>query len=310
MTQVNAPKISRGPRFPLVWIVPVVALAIGGWLVLRELRQRGPEITIHFASGSGIEAGKTGLVYKGVSVGTVQQVGLEKNLGGVLIRLRLQREAEAFAHAGSQFWIVRPEVSFSGVRGLETLIAGVQLNGRPGTGAPATEFMGLDRQPAPEEKQLGRSFQLRAGKLNSLTTGAPVYYREVKVGAVEASRLADDATEVLIRIRIYTPYVALVRTNSEFWSAGGATFKVSLLGAEVKSTSLEALFSGGVGFATPQNQNALAPVAEDGAQFLLHDEPEKEWLKWQPQIPIQPIESEPVKTPRPADTDVRAALKG
>ena len=108
-----------------------------------------------------------------------------------------------------------------------------------GDGAESKEFTGLDRQPAPESTRLGRAFLLRATKRGSLTTGAPVYYREVKVGVVETSRLADDATEVLIRIRVYTPYVDLVRANTVFWNAGGVTFRVSLLGAELKSTSFD-----------------------------------------------------------------------
>lgn len=307
MSPAPAPKISRGPRFPAVWLVPIIALGVGGWMVLRELRSRGTEITIHFSSGTGLEAGKTNLVHQGVAIGTVEEVALEKNLGGVTVKLQLDKAGEAFARAEAQFWIVRPEVTFSGVRGLETLIAGVQIDGRPGAGSPTREFVGLDRSPPPEDKELGRAFFLRANKLGSLSTGAPVYYRELKVGAVETTRLADDATAVLVRIRIYTPYVALVRTNSEFWNAGGAAFKVNLLGAELKSTSLEALFTGGVGFATP-DKDGLAPAAEDGAQFTLHEEMEKDWLKWAPHIPITPVDSEPVTRPRPAD--VPAALKG
>jgi paraquat-inducible protein B len=300
-----APKITRKSRFPVVWLVPVLALVIGGWMVFRELQRRGSEISIHFPNAPGVEAGKTALVHKGVVVGSVQDVFLEKDLSGVVVKLRLDKDAEAFAHAGSQFWIVRPEVTFSGVRGLETLIAGVQIHGRPGRGPAAKEFTGIERQPATEDRELGRAFVLRASKLGSLSNGAPVYYRELKVGAVETSRLADDATAVLVRIRIYSPYVDLVRINSQFWNAGGAAFKVNLLGAELKSTSLQALFSGGVAFATP-DKDGVAAVAEDGAQFTLHDEMEKDWLKWEPRIPIKALDSEPVAQPRP--TDVGAAL--
>lgn len=306
MSEASAPKITRKVRFPAVWLVPLLALAIGGWMVFRELRSRGTEITIHFPSGAGVEGGKTGLVHKGVFVGSVQEVKLEKDLSGVVVKLRLDREAAAFARAGSQFWIVRPEVSLSGVRGLETLIAGVQIHGRPGSGPEAKEFTGMEHQPAAEDKELGRAFLLRANKLGSLSTGAPVYYRELKVGAVETSRLADDATAVLIRVRIYTPYVDLVRTSSQFWNAGGAAFKVNLLGAELKSTSLQALFSGGVAFATP-DRDPLSPVAPDGAQFTLHEEMEKDWVKWEPRIPIKPEDSEPVRPSR--GPNMPAALK-
>ena len=308
MSQPASAKVSRASRLPIVWLVPLVALAIGGWMIFRELHSRGTEITIAFATASGVEAGKTNLVHQGVPVGEVTDVSVKKDLTGAVVKVRLHKAAEAFGRTGAEFWIVRPEVTFSGVRGLETLIGGVQLNGRPGSGPLAKEFSGQEHPPVREDPTQGRAFLLRADKLGSLSAGAPVYYREVKVGAVETSRLADDATEALIRVRVYTPYVDLVRANTVFWNAGGAAFKVNLLGAELKSTSLEALFSGGVAFATPDGKDGLAPVANDGASFVLHDEAEKEWLKWKPHIPIKPTDSEPVRSPRA--TDLPAALKG
>jgi paraquat-inducible protein B len=96
----------------------------------------------------------------------------------------------------------------------------------------------------------------------------------------------------LIRIRVKTPFVNLVRTNTSFWNAGGVSFKMTLLGAEVKSTSLESLFSGGVAFATPDS-SPLAPIAPDGTLFTLHHEMDKEWLKWRPRIPITPPDEAP-----------------
>lgn len=289
MSAPPSPKITRSPRFPLVWLVPVVALLVGGWLVFREMRRHGPEIVLHFPSGAGVEPGKTELVHLGVSLGTVRDLEMEKDLGSVRITLRLNRGAEAFARMGAQFWIVRPQVSVAGVSGLDTLISGVHLNGRPGTGEPAKEFVGLEREPVPDDPSRGRAFVLESDKLNSLTTGSPVYYREVKVGAVEASRLADDASRVLIRVRIYTPYVDLVRSGTRFWNAGGVSFRVNLLGAELKSPSLQSILSGGVELATPDDdQNGLGPVAADGTHFTLHEAPEKAWLKWRPHIPINP----------------------
>ncbi|HSY52824.1 MAG TPA: MlaD family protein [Opitutaceae bacterium] len=293
------PKVSRAPAVPLIWVVPLIALAIGGWMGFSELHNRGPEITIDFADGSGVEARKTMLEYKGVSAGTVEAVELKPGLGGVSIRLRLKKSAALLASAGAQFWIVRPEIGFSGVRGLDTLVTGVRLNVLPGKGQPAEHFTGLDKTPAPDVTDQGRAFILQSDRLGSLTTGAPVFYREFKVGEVEASRLSDDSTTVLIRIHIEAPYVDLVRTNTKFWNTGGFSFKVSLFGGAVlKDTSLESLITGGVAFATPDDA-ALAPPAPKDTQFTLTSEPEKDWLKWSPKIPIKPpapVAQPPAKT--------------
>jgi paraquat-inducible protein B len=287
MNSPPAPKVSHAPAFPLIWVVPVIAVAIGGWMGFRELHNRGPEITIDFADGSGVEAGKTVLEYKGVSAGTVEAVELKPGLGGVRIRVRLTKSAASLASTGAQFWIVHPEIGFSGVRGLDTLVSGVHLNVLPGKGPPAEHFTGLDQTPAPNITDQGRTFILQSDRLGSLTTGAPVFYREFKVGEVESSRLSDDSTAVLIRIHLEACYGDLVRTSSKFWNTGGFSFKVSLFGgAELKDTSLESLVTGGVAFATP-NDATLAPAAPDDAQFTLASEPDKEWLKWSPKIPIK-----------------------
>src|ERR1700689_289810 len=97
MSSAPAPKVSRERKFPVIWIVPLIAVAIGVWMAFRELHDRGPLITIDFADGSGIEAGKTTLDYKGVSAGTVQKVELKKALDGVTVHLRLRRSAKSLA---------------------------------------------------------------------------------------------------------------------------------------------------------------------------------------------------------------------
>ncbi len=296
MKPLDMPKISRASTLPLVWVVPLLALAIGGWMILREVLNHGLEITVEFADASGVEAGKTILQYKGVAIGEVQNVELIKDQSAVAVRVRLDKDAADLARQGTRFWIVHPQIDFSGVRGLETLVTGAYLAIQPGAGPPATEFKGIDEPPPAENSDWGRAFILRSDKLGAITSASPVYFRGLKVGAVEASRLSDDSTQVLIRIRIYTQYADLVRTNTEFWNAGGLSLKMGLLGMEISTTSVESLVVGGVALATPGGD--LAPPAADGAEFILHDAAPKDWLTWQPKIPVHPPESIPASPVR------------
>ncbi len=300
MTAAPTPKISRRPALPLIWVVPLVALVIAGWMVARQFRNHGPEITIDFANGSGLEPGKTELEYKGVSIGIVRDVTLKPDLTGVAVQLRLTKSGAAVAHEGSQFWIVHPEVSLSGISGLETLVTGVHLRVHPGSGALATHFKGLDQPPPIEERHAGRAFTLRTDKLGNVNPGSAVYYRGIKVGAAETTRLSADATVALIRIRIYTPYTNLVRTNTQFWNAGGFGFSLGLHGVEMQASSIQTLFTGGISFATPDRPE-IAPPALEGTEFELHAKPEKEWLEWQPRIAIKPLDSAPESEKRNGD---------
>lgn len=291
-----AAKLSRFPRIPLIWVVPIIALVVAAWMLMREWRSHGTEITVEFADGSGVEPRQTKLEYKGVTVGVVEEIGLAKDLKHVVVRLQLRRDVKAIAREGAQFWIVQPEIGFGGISGLDTLLTGAQMGVRLGNGAPATNFRGLDSPPAQENIEDGRAFVLRTDRLGGLQVHAPVFYRDVKVGEVESGRLADDSTGVWIRIRVQTAYAALVRTNTRFWNAGGSPLQISLFGGGSQKKSLQSIITGAVAFATPEE---AAEAAEDGAQFSLANDADKDWLKWSPHIPINAPEQAPEK-PVPA----------
>ena len=61
-------------RIPLVWVIPLVAALIGVFLALHTWYQQGPDITIRFKTGEGLEAGKTRIKYKDVDVGQIDSV--------------------------------------------------------------------------------------------------------------------------------------------------------------------------------------------------------------------------------------------
>ena len=60
-TETSSPpvaKIRQRARFPFIWIVPLVATLIGGWMMASALHSRGPLIQISFDSAEGLVAGK------------------------------------------------------------------------------------------------------------------------------------------------------------------------------------------------------------------------------------------------------------
>jgi paraquat-inducible protein B len=70
------PEPSRWAGLPWVWAVPVVAAIITGWLGYRALIERGPTVTISFATADGAEADRTTIRYKNVELGRVTGIGL------------------------------------------------------------------------------------------------------------------------------------------------------------------------------------------------------------------------------------------
>jgi len=277
-------KIERRRRgFPVVWIVPVVAAIVAGYLVYAHLQESGPTITIKFKDGHGIKAGQTEIRYRGVPIGEVTAIDLSEDEKYVLAKARLRRSASAIAKEGAEFWIVRPEVGFGTISGLSTVITGPYIQVLPGTGKPRTEFVGLEGAPPAERK--GLRIILAANRLESVRPGSPVHYRGVEVGSVTSTELSRDATAAHIHLLISQRYARLVRVNSKFWSVSGVDVHVGLLrGLEISLESLRSLITGGIAFATPEDPSSRP--ATNGMIFTLYDKPQKEWLEWAPRISI------------------------
>src|SRR5258706_10464915 len=136
--------------FPFVWIIPIVALWVGGWIALRQVLEQGPTITIQFNSAEGIEAGKTKLRHKAVEIGIVKSVKLSPDNKAAMVTAEMDRHsASAFLKEDAQFWVVRPRIAGGQVSGLTTLLAGSYIGAEPGkSGEDQRNFPGLETPPA------------------------------------------------------------------------------------------------------------------------------------------------------------------
>jgi paraquat-inducible protein B len=273
-------------NFPVIWIVPVLAAVVAGYLVYDRVRAYGPTITIRFKDATGLRAGETPIKHLGVTIAQVKTVQLTEDLEHVLVTARLPRGPVSIAHEGSVFWIVRPELGFGSISGLGTVISGPHIEVLPGRGAPKSEFVGLDSSPVILERN-GLKISLLSNRVGSLRPNSPVYYRGIEVGVVQDAQLTSDATMVSINLFIRERYARLVRTGSKFWNASGADVSAGLFrGVEIKMESLRSLLAGGIAFATPEEANGKP--ARNGMVFPLFEEPKKEWQEWSPKISIPP----------------------
>jgi paraquat-inducible protein B len=274
----------RGWSFPVVWVVPVVAALVAGYLVYDQVRDYGPMITIRFKDGSGLKAGRTPIQYNGVRIGEVKVVKLSDDLRDVVVQARLLRSAAAVAKEGSIFWIARLGAELQDFSNLGTVITGVYIQVLPGSGEPKSDFVGVEDSQAALEPD-GLAIVLHTSRLGSLKPSSPVYYRGIQVGAVRTVRLSSDATQAEILLQIKPRYVKLVRSSSKFWNASGAEVKLGLFsGLEINVESLKSMVGGGIVFATQPDPKSKQE--RNGAEFPLYDQPMKEWLEWAPQISI------------------------
>jgi paraquat-inducible protein B len=266
---------TRRHQISIVWFVPLVALLIGGWLVYKTVSEKGPTISISFKTAEGLEAGKTKIKYKDVELGQVTEIRLTPDLSRVLVTAELVKESEDFLSANTRFWIVRARVAAGQISGLGTLFSGAYIGLDPGKpGLPGSQFVGLETPPVVTTDLPGRHFRLHASRLGSLDIGAPVYFRQIKVGQVVGYKLAEDGQAVSVKIFINDPIDKQIYKNTRFWNASGLDFAVDAAGIRVNTESLVTILIGGLAFDTPANLEPGGPV-EDGYNFKLYESRER-----------------------------------
>ncbi|KAA9001150.1 intermembrane transport protein PqiB [Affinibrenneria salicis] len=258
-------------RWSPVWIVPIVTVLIGAWILFYHFSHQGPQLMLTTANAEGIVAGKTTIKSRSVDVGMVESVMLSDDLHQVEIKARLNDGMAKLLNKDSVFWVVKPQIGREGVSGLGTLLSGAYIELQPGRSKEEEQsFRLLDTPPLASPDTRGIRIQLDSEKSGQLNAGDPVLFRGYRVGTVETSEFDSQARKMRYQVFITAPYDHLVTTNVRFWKDSGVAFDMSAQGMRVEMGSLTTLFSGGVSFDVPAGWELGNPVQER-AQFTLFE---------------------------------------
>ncbi len=242
------------------------------------------EVKIRFATGDGLEVGHS-VRYRGIKVGEVVLIDLTDDQQAIEVAVRLVGSARQLARQDTQFWIERPRLDLTEIRGMDTLLSGNYIALEPGsqTAPPSDRFVGLGEPPPLARRAGSLEIELDANERMGVVRGAPVMYRGLEVGRITNVDLAKDGATVKITIVIDAQFVDLVRDNSKWWMVGGLDFKAGLTGIQLSIDSFSAWLRGGVAFATPPDPGKQVVT---GHRFTLQPLPQSEWLEWQPRIAL------------------------
>ena len=275
-TFASLPSVAvRKRRWPSsIWLLPLIALLIGLWLLYQNWYKTGPTIVVQFTNAEGIEPGKTEVRYKAVAVGKLKSLRVSDDLKYVDAEIILSRDMGKHLGSDARFWIVSPRITRSGISGLSTFFSGTYIGMSPGTNSDdQTYYMGEDRPPVIAPTEAGRRFYLLADSLGSIDIGAPIFYKQLQVGEVIDFKLLDKNAGVQLEVFIRDPYYELVRNNSRFWNASGAEFKFGANGATFRMESLTSLISGGIAFETPKafDESPASPAQQTFVLYKNYD---------------------------------------
>src|SRR6202048_2979014 len=214
MTNLAEPRVvphaatRRSRRLSVIWIVPLVAVAIGAWLAWDTLSKEGPTIKISFEGGEGLQAGQSQLKYKDIVFGTVKSLALSPDQTHVVVTVAATREAGPLLTEGTAFWVVKPRLFAGNISGIETLLSGSYIGLLPAAtaGKSQREFVGREDPPVLGAHVAGRTFLLKSKRIGAVSVGSPIFFRDLAVGEVLGWYIADKGAYVTCTAFVRAPF--------------------------------------------------------------------------------------------------------
>jgi paraquat-inducible protein B len=227
--QRTVSRLQKG-RWPgWIWAVPLAAVAIVLWLVLRELSAGGVSVSIRFDDAAGMKAGSTRVTYRGLVIGKVSKLALADDGARVDVTVRIHDEETAYLRAGTRFYLAGATVSLSDPASLKAILAGPTIEMVPGTGAPSRSFIGI-AGAAPQRLSVAVPFRVTfTGAGGDLKAGAAVTLSGFDVGEVSTVELRVDPDDGSMHTVVQ---IALDPTRFHLTGAADAR---SLMNAAMKS---------------------------------------------------------------------------
>ena len=262
--------INKKRELQFIWLLPLCALLVSGWLIYKTLSEKGPVITITFPSADGLEIDKTKIKYLNVEIGKVSDIAINEDLKTIEVTAQMHKESRAYLTNNTQFWVVRPQVGLSGISGLGTLMSGAYIAIKPEKGTDERHFTGLPIPPVLETNAQGKRFILETTNIGSMGPGTPISFHGIEVGEVLEYELAENADDIKLTIFINSPYDQFIRTNTRFWIDSGIDLSAGADGFKLRTGPLTSLLAGGIAFRMSADDKATATVPEN-TPFQLFD---------------------------------------
>jgi len=180
----------RGPGW--IWAVPIAAVAIVGWLLVREFASGGVGITVTVPEAPGVQAKNTKVTYRGVPIGQVSGVALAKDGSHATLQLSIDKAQKGAFTTGTHIYLEGVGADFTDPATLRSIISGPTVIVQPGPGKPQRDFVGILGEPPPELAVALPYRVVFTGDAGKLKIGAKVTLHGFTVGDVDGVRLTVD----------------------------------------------------------------------------------------------------------------------
>ena len=258
-------KVHLAKWSPWIWIVPVLAVFIAGYLVVRYGFFGGGDITVRFAEARGLDR-YSPVRFRGAKVGTVQKITIDDQLKQVVVRISMDASMNHALNKGTHFWIVEPGLEGGGLGGI---LSGTYVGIAPGEGEETRDFKGQEYAPVLTPPEAGKTFILEAQGLGSIAVGAPVQFQGIRVGRILGAEYEEARRTTAVHAFVVQRFVDHVRQTTRFWRAGGLNISLTGGGLSMGGASLASLINAPIEFYTPEVLPGLP--AANGTRFILYE---------------------------------------
>ncbi|WP_064664101.1 intermembrane transport protein PqiB [Pseudoalteromonas sp. MQS005] len=261
--------VAQKSSISAIWIIPVVALFVGVWMLYQYQLNKGQTIYITMPQAEGIIAGKTEIKVRSVKIGQIDHVRLSDSQDSVIARAQIDKNYDNLLTEDASIWVVKPRIDETGISGMSTLLSGVYLEFSPGESNRLKKRFTLQEEPALIGKDVkGGRFKLLSYNAEVLDVSTGIFFKNYKIGQIETATFDWKNQAMQYGIFIKAPYENLITLNSIFWVNSGIEIDLSADGININTGSLSKLLKGGISVGLP-DQQAPGDLAQDGHSFSL-----------------------------------------
>ena len=201
----------------------------------------------------------------------MERIRFATDMAQVIVSIRVDKDLGPFLDENAEFWIVKPQITARGVSGLQTVLSGSYIEGSwdDQRGTPQRQFEGLAQPPLYLAGEEGLEIVLRAPQGGQLASGAPVFFRGVRVGHISEPGLTASGDAVEAQAFIMAPHDRLITTGTRFWDVSGFSVGLGAGGVSLDVESIATLIEGGVSFSTVRGFAVHADTPPEGADLIV-----------------------------------------
>ena len=231
----------------------------------------GHEVELTLEWNSGIDH-NAAILYQGLTIGVIESFSKIDPVSRKITAIaKVNPRVVPYLTDQSQFYIVAPQISLSGLSNAKTLLTGNYLSIRPSlAGKPSNKFSVFSSKPPYKYTEPGLHLMLTSNDRSSLQVGSNVYYKQQVVGNIQAIETTAPERH-LIHIHVQPNFSHYVNQNSRFYNNSGVKISANLLGVDIQAQSLQSILTGGIAFTSQDNtQASQKKLVKNGDSFSLY----------------------------------------